>query len=180
MDEKTADQLKAQGLHLFEQGKRDEALAVFETAVTAYAHEGNEDGRAEMLNNIGVIQRVKGNSQAAISALTEAGEIFSQIGNTDKQAQTLANLADLYAFTKHQDDAARCYSEAAALFAQIGQRENQSQVLRTYSLMRLRQGQWLEALMRMEESLSVKPHLGPLRWTFRSLLRFTLGLLGAR
>lgn len=180
MDQPTADQLKAQGLHLFEQGKRDEALAIFETAVAAYANEGNEDGRAEMLNNIGVIQRVKGNPQAAIAALTEAGELFSQIGNSDKQAQTLANLADLYAFTKHQDEAARSYSEAAALFAQINQREKQSQVLRSYSLMRMKQGQWLEAMMRMEESLSVRPHLGPLRWIFRSLLRFSLGLFGAR
>jgi tetratricopeptide (TPR) repeat protein len=180
MNTSTADQLKAQGLALFQQGKKDEALAVFETAVTAYTHEGNEDGRAEMLNNIGVIQRVKGNPQAAITAFIEAGEIFSQRGDTDRQAQTLANLADLYAFTKHQEEAARCYSEATALFAQINQREKQSQVLRTYSLMRLRQGQWLEAMMRMEESLSVKTHLGPFRWLYRGLLRFALRLIGAR
>ncbi|MBX3058536.1 MAG: tetratricopeptide repeat protein [Anaerolineae bacterium] len=176
----TADQLKTQGLALFQQGKKDEALVVFETAVTAYAQEGNEDGRAEMLNNIGVIQRVKGNNRAAIAALSEAGEIFSQLGNTDKQAQTLANLADLYAFNKQQDQAARCYSEAAALFAQLNQRQKQSQVLRTYSLMRLKQGQWLEAMLRMEESLTVRPHLGPLRWAFRVLLRFTLSLFGVR
>ncbi|HUM71194.1 MAG TPA: hypothetical protein PLK31_20370, partial [Chloroflexota bacterium] len=65
-------------------------------------------------------------------------------------------------------------------FAQLNQRQKQSQVLRTYSLMRLKQGQWLEAMMRMEESLAVRPRLGPLRWTFRALLRFTLSLFGAR
>ncbi|MCL4262007.1 MAG: tetratricopeptide repeat protein [Anaerolineae bacterium] len=179
MNTPTTDQLKAQGLALFQEGKKNEALIVFETAVAAYTQEGNEDGRAEMLNNIGVIQRVKGNNQAAIAALSEAGEIFSQLGNTDKQAQTLANLADLYAFNKQQDQAARCYSEAAALFAQLNQRDKQSQVLRTYSLMRLKQGQWLEAMLRMEESLSIKPRPGPLRWFYRALLRFALGLMGA-
>lgn len=180
MNTPTADQLKAQGLALFQEGNKDEALVVFQTAVAAYAQEGNEDGRAEMLNNIGVIQRVKGNNQAAIAALSEAGEIFSQLGNTDKQAQTLANLADLYAFNKQQDQAARYYSEAAALFAQLNQRQKQSQVLRTYSLMRMKQGQWLEAMLRMEESLSIRPRLGPLRWFYRALLRFALGLMGAR
>lgn len=180
MMELSADQLKAQGMQLFQQKRYDQALQVFETAVTAYTHEHHDHGRAEMLNNIGVIQRLKGNPKAAITALTEAGEIFSQLGDTDNQAQTLGNLADLYAVTGQQDDAARCYGEASALFAQANDREKQSQVLRAYSLMRLRQGQWLEAMMRMEESLSVKPRLGPLRWFYRGMLRFALGLFGAR
>jgi tetratricopeptide (TPR) repeat protein len=178
MTSQPAEQLKAQGMQLFQQKRYDEALGVFVTAVTAYASEGNENGRAEMLNNIGVIQRVKGKPQLAIAALKEAGEIFSELRDVDKQAQTLGNLADLYAAVRQQDEAARCYSEAAALFAQIGAREKQSQVLRAYSLMRLRQGQWLEAMMRMEESLSVKPHLGPFRWFYRGMLRFALGLFG--
>ena len=180
MAELSAEQLKAQGMQLFQQKRYDEALQVFETAVTAYASEGNENSRAEMLNNIGVIQRVKGKPQLAIAALKEAGEIFSDLGDVDKQAQTLGNLADLYAATRQQNEAARCYSEASALFAQIDAREKQSQVLRAYSLMRLRQGQWLEAMMRMEESLSVKPHPGPFRWLYRGMLRFALGLFGVR
>jgi tetratricopeptide (TPR) repeat protein len=175
-----AEQLKAQGLQLFQQKRYDEALTAFETADTAYGNEENERGRAEMLNNIGVIQRVKGNNQAAIKALSEAGEIFSELGDVDKQAQTLGNLADLYAMNGQQDEAARCYGQASASFAQIGEREKQAQVLRAYSLMRLRQGQWLEAMMRMEESLSVKPRLGSIRWLYRGMLRFALGLFGVR
>lgn len=180
MSELTADQLKAQGMQLFQQKRLDEALSTFATAVDAYKNEGDEYGRAEMLNNIGVIQRVKGNPQAAIAALSEAGEIFSQLGKANEQAQTLGNLADIYAMNKQQDEAAKCYSEASALFAQIGERGNQAQVLRAYSLMRMRQGQWLDAMLRMEESLSVKPRIGPIRWLFRGALRFALGLFGAR
>lgn len=180
MSELPASQLKDQGIQLFQKGSYDQALAVFETAVTAYGREGDESGRAEALNNIGVIQRVKKNPQQAITALNEAGEIFSNLGDVDKQAQTSGNLADLYAMNGQQDEAARCYSQAAALFAEQGEREKQAQVLRAYSLMRLRQGQWLEALLRMEESLTVKPRIGPVRWLFRGALRFTLGLLGAR
>lgn len=180
MNEPSAEQLKAQGLQLFQQKQLDEALQVFETAANAYTNEHNDNGRAEMLNNIGVIQRMKGKPQAAITTLTEAGALFAQLGDTDKEAQTLGNLADIYAMSRQQDDAARCYSQAAALFAKIGARDKQSQVLRAYSLMRLRQGQWLDAMMRMEESLSVKPRLGLFRWLYRGMLRFALGLFGVR
>lgn len=180
MAELAADQLKEQGLQMFAQGQHEEALRVFTSAAEAYAQAGNDHGRAEMLNNMGVIHRVCQNPQAAVAALAEAGEIFSQLGQADKQAQTLGNLADLYAQTGQPDEAARCYGQASALFAGVGEREKQSQVLRAYSLMRMRQGQWLEAMMRMEESLSVKPRLGPLRWLFRAALRFALGLIGAR
>ncbi|HID52252.1 MAG TPA: hypothetical protein EYP41_09460, partial [Anaerolineae bacterium] len=72
MQEPTAEQLKAEGLRLFQQGQTGRALVVFEKAGTAYAAMGDENGRAEMLNNIGVIQRAHKNNQAAIEAFNEA------------------------------------------------------------------------------------------------------------
>ncbi len=180
MQEPTAEQLKEEGLRLFQQGQTGPALAVFEKAAVAYENEGEENGRAEMLNNIGVIQRTRKNNQAAIEAFNEALTIFTAQGDQNRQAQTLANLADLYAFTGQKDEAARCYGESAALFAQTGDRQRQSQVLRAYSLMQLRRGQWLDAMMRMEESLNARPRLGPFRWIYRGLLRFALSLFGVR
>lgn len=173
-------QLKEQGMVMFQEGKYEAALKGFETAVTAYEQEGDAHGRAEMLNNIGVIHRVRRKPQAAVIALTEAGEIFSEIGEVDKEAQVMGNLADLYAANKQPEEAARYYSEASARFAEVGDREKQAQILRALSLMRLKQGQWMVAMMHMEESLNVRPRLGPARWLYRGLLRFALGLMGAR
>ena len=176
----TPDDLKALGLKQFQQGQYAQAVETFNTAVSAYAEAGDENGRAEMFNNIGVTQRTRKKNEEAITAFNKALLIFEAQGDLHKLAQTQANLADLYQFSKQQDEAARFYSEAAATFAQLGDKQKQSQVLRAYSLMRMRQGQWVEALMRMEESLTVKPRLGPLRWLFRGVLRFALGLMGAR
>ena len=92
-----SDTLKEEGLTLFRRGLQDEALAKFEAAAASYAAEGNDTGRGEMLNNIGVIQRVKRNYPAAIAALTQAQELFARIGDTNRQAQALGNLGDLYA-----------------------------------------------------------------------------------
>ena len=112
-------------------------------------------------------------NEAAIAAFNEALILsFQEQGDLHKLAQTQANLADLYQFSKQQDEAARFYGEAAATFAQLGDKQKQSQVLRAYSLMRMRQGQWVDALLRMEESLSVRPRLGPFRWMYRANIAF--------
>ena len=173
-------QLKEQGQALFQRGVYDEALAVFEQAAAEFAGQDDAVGQGEMLNNMGVIYRVKREWDTAVTTLNQAQSLFQQAGDVNRQAQTLGNLADLYAARKRPDDAARSYSQAAALFAQTGDGDKQSQVLRALSLLRLRQGRWLEAMMRMEESLTAVPRLGPGRWFFRWLLRFALGLFGGR
>lgn len=169
--------LKEEGLQLFQQGRYDQALAKFETAVSLYTSTHNKTGQAEMFNNIGVIYRFQRKYDEAIQVLTQAQTLFTQLGDTNRQAQALGNLADLYQATRNRTEAARCYSDAAALFAQTGDRLRQSQVLRALSLMRLRQGQWVEAMMRMEESLKIRPSWNPAQWVFRWMLRFALRLM---
>ena len=171
------DQLKEKGLQKFRRGAYDEALATFETAVSLYAAAENPTGQAEMLNNIGVIQRSRGNLDKAIAALQQAESIFAEIGDGERQGMALGNLGDLYAAKKDRTAAARSYSDASELLAKANARGKQSQVLRALSLLRLRQGQWLQSLIHMEESLSVRPRLGPGNWLFRVLLRFGLRLM---
>ncbi len=176
----SADELKEEGLRLFQAGDYEGALAKFETAVSAYASTENLTGQAEMWNNIGVIQRMRGKKDPAKNALNQAAAAFAQIGDKNRQAQALGNLGDLHAFSKKQDEAARCYSDAAALFAEDGDQDKQSQVLRALSLMRLRQGRFMQAMMHMEESLTANPHPGIFGRLFRGMLRFVLKLMGAR
>jgi len=171
------DQLKEEGLQQFRRGNYDAALGVFETAVSLYTSANNLSGQAEMLNNIGVIHRMQRNYDAAINALTQAEVLFGQIGDAEQQGMTLGNLGDLYAVQKKQTEAARSYSNASELLARAGARDKQSQVLRALSLMRLRHGQWLQAMIHMEESLSVRPRVGLGGWIFRGLLRFMLRLM---
>ncbi len=176
----SADELKEEGLRLFQAGDYEGALDKFETAVSAYATAENLTGQAEMWNNIGVIQRMRGKHEPAQQALTQAAAAFAQIGDKNRQAQALGNLGDLHAFTKNQTEAARCYSDAAALFAQDGDTDKQGQVLRALSLMRLRQGRFVQAMMHMEESLTANPRPGFFGRIFRGMLRFVLKLMGAR
>ena len=169
--------LKAEGLRLFQQGAHNEALALFEQAGAAFAAQEDLGNQAEMLNNMGVIQRVQGELDTAVSTLTQAADLFAQVCDANRQAQTLGNLGDLFANQKKYTEAARYYSDASAQFAQNGEKEKQAQVLRALSLMELRRGQYLAAIMRMDESLQARPRLSFPQHLFKWLLRFATKLL---
>ncbi len=172
-----SDRLKDEGLSLFNRGAYYPALDKFQSAMEGYNMEENQLGQAEMLNNIGVIYRLQGNFQDALSSLAQAEAIFARLDQYNQQAQALGNLGDLHTAGQDKDKAAVYYSNSAELFAKDGDGEKQSQVLRALSLMRLRQGRFLEAMMHMERSLAVRPRPGLSQRLFRSLLRFALRLL---
>ncbi|PID87228.1 MAG: hypothetical protein CSA11_06880 [Chloroflexi bacterium] len=174
------DGLKEEGLQQFQRGELDNAVATFETAVSAYAAAQNPVGQAEMLNNIGVIQRMKGNNEEALAALSTADTLCQQAEDINRRGQILGNLGDLYVNLKNQEAAAQYYSDAAELFAQCGDPQKQSRVLKALSLMRLRQGQWLPAIMHMESSLIVKPRRGLFDSIFLGMIRFASNLLGGK
>ncbi len=170
-----AEQLNEEGLALFQKGRRQEAVKVFETAVQAFNTNGNKIGQAEALNNIGVIQRLLGNKEAALQALTDAEQLFGEVGEANKQAQALGNLGDIHAANRQVDEAARFYSRTSALFAQTGDGAKQSQVLRALSLLQLKRGRWFVAMSHMEESLRVNPRPTIGQRIFRAMLRFVVG-----
>lgn len=172
--------LKEEGLNLFRRGMHDEALAKFEAASASYAEAGDALGQGEMLNNIGVVQRVRRDWPAAEAAFHEAIGKFEKAGDENRRAQVLGNLGDLHAFKGEREEAAIFYSDAAELMAATGDHQKQAQLLRALSLLRLRQGRVVDALFLMEESLSTQPNLNPFQRLFRSLLRLVLKLAGGQ
>lgn len=172
-----SEQLKEEGLAQFRRGEREQALATFTAAAEAFAAAGDETGRGEMLNNIGVIQRVNQNWPEAIAALTEAQDLFATTGDLDRQAQTLGNLGDLYAARGDEQLALQCYSDSAELFAQAGDKLKESQVLWALSLYHLRQRHMVQAMMMMDQSYAVHPHPNLLQRLFHRLIRFALALM---
>jgi|GEM_PF-2088881 tetratricopeptide (TPR) repeat protein len=170
------DELKEKGLEQFRRGEREQALATFTAAADAYAAADNETGRGEMLNNIGVIQRINRNWPEAIAALTEAQGLFAAAGDLDRQAQALGNLGDMYAANGEEQLAIQSYSDSAELFARAGEKAKESQVLWALSLYHLRQRHVAQAMMIMDRSYAVHPHPNIFQRLFQALIRFALAL----
>ena len=62
----TPHTLKDEGMRLFQQGKRREALPLFEQASAGFAAQEDVCNQAEMLNNMGVVLRVLGDWETAL------------------------------------------------------------------------------------------------------------------
>jgi tetratricopeptide (TPR) repeat protein len=174
------DSLKEEGLNLFRQGARDEALSVFARAAEAYAQAGDKAGEAEMLNNIGVIYRHERNWPAALDAFEQAQAGFQEAGENKRRGQVLGNTGDLSAAMHNYDEAAAYYSDSSELLAKAGEGDLQGQVLRAYSLMRLRQRRWIEAIDLMAFSVNVRDHPSIGQKMLYWLLQFARRLLGTR
>lgn len=173
-----SDQLKKEGLSLFRRGMHDEALSKFEAAAHSYGEAGDDIGRAEALNNIGVVQRVRRDWDAAEEALKESMELFAKAGDDNRLGQAMGNMGDFYAFRGQADEAARHYSDGAELMAKTGDGERQAQLLRALSLLRLRERQVVEAVVLMKQSLEARPQLNIFQRVFLALIRFTERLMG--
>jgi tetratricopeptide (TPR) repeat protein len=179
-DNPSPDSLKEEGLDLFRRGDRDQALSVFDQAADAYAREDDAAGEAEMRNNMGVIYRLNRNWEAALKALSKAETGFREAGDDKRRGQVMGNTGDLYASMHNYDDAAGYYSEASEILAGAGEGDLQGEVLRAYSLMRLRQRRWIEAIDLMSLSISVRNHPSFGQRMLRVLLQFARKLLGTR
>ncbi len=125
----SAQELKEQGLRLFQEGLYKEAAAEFGQARETFAAEGDEIEAAEMANNLGVIYRLQGEWDAAIVVLEEARAAFVRLGDRDREAQTLGNLGGLYASKGERDKAKECLRQAADIFAELGDDQHRGETL---------------------------------------------------
>lgn len=169
--EGSPDDLKEKGLSLVREGQLDEALACFEAAAEAHAADSNKAGQAEMHNNIGVIYRMQRNWTAAEESLLRAESGFRALDDNLRRAQVLGNLGDVYASKHENTAAARYYSDASEQFAKVGDGEQQYRVLRTFSIMRIRQRNWQEAIDLMSRALEARPRRSFIQQLTYPLLR---------
>jgi tetratricopeptide (TPR) repeat protein len=125
----SAQELKQEGLRLFQEGLYEEAITRFGQAQERFAAEGNEIEMAEMMNNLGEIYRRQGEGDEAKAALDEARATFVRLGDRSREAQTLANLSRLYAGRGERDKAEECLRQAADIFAGLGDAQRQGETL---------------------------------------------------
>lgn len=125
----SAQELKQEGMRLFQEGLYEEAAAKFTQAREGFLAEGNETEAVEMVNNLGVIHRMQGEWEEAIAALEEARTTFARLGDRNREAQTLGNLGGLYASKGNRDKARECLRQASDIFADLGDAQRQGETL---------------------------------------------------
>jgi tetratricopeptide (TPR) repeat protein len=176
----SALELKKEGQRLFQEGLYEEAAATFRQAQEMFTAEGNEIEAAEMVNNLGVIHRMRGEWDEAIAALEEAQATFVRLGDRDREAQTLGNLGGLYASRGQRDKATECLRQAADTFAELGDAQHQGETLLALGVQMWKSGDRSGGLAAYEAGLHTLQHPTGSQKTLRSLLGLRGRLLGGQ
>ena len=170
--------LKEEGQRLFQEGLYEEAAAAFRQAQETFTAEGNEIEATEMVNNLGVIHRMRGEWDEAIAALEEAWATFVRLGDHDRGAQTLGNLGGLYASRGQRDKATECLRQAADTFAELGDAQHQGETLLALGVQMWKSGDRSGGLAAYEAGLHALQHPTGRQKTLRGLLNLRGRLLG--
>jgi tetratricopeptide (TPR) repeat protein len=173
-----AGQLQQDGLRLFEEGSYDQALETFERAREAYVQSGEALLAGEMLNNIGVIHRLKGRHQEALEALESAREMFGQAGDRGREAQTLGNLGGLHAARNDYEAAVTSYRRAIEIFDDLGEGDYQGETYMALGLLQFKHGKRTDGLAAYEAGLLTVKHPTLRQRSLRTLLKLRHLLLG--
>ena len=173
-----ASDLQEEGLRLFEEGAYDQALEVFQRAREVYAEGGEPLQAGEMLNNIGVIYRLKGRHQEALDALGAARDMFGQAGDRNREAQTLGNLGGLHAARDDFEAAVASYRQAIEIFGDLGERDYQGETYMALGVLQFKHGQRTDGLAAYEAGLLTVKRPTARQRSLRVLLKLRQRLLG--
>jgi len=175
-----AQELKEEGLRLFQEGLYEEAIVQFEKAKNAFAAEGNDVEVAEMVNNLGVIYRMLGQWDEAIAALEEAKSTFVRLGDRSREAQTLGNLGGLYASKGERETSNECLRQAADIFSELGDEQRYGETLLALGVQEWKKGDRSEGLATYESGLHTLQKPTTSQKALRGLLGLRNRLLGTQ
>jgi CHAT domain-containing protein/Tfp pilus assembly protein PilF len=152
-----------------------EALAVYEQALTAQRELDDREGMAETLNQLGRTHRLLGDRARARAALEESIGVWQELARPDKAAAALINLGNMHESFGEPDAALSAFERALALSRQAGDCRQEASALNFISRMHLSLGQPQQALDKLQEALDLARAGG--RQSTEAQVRTNLGAL---
>jgi tetratricopeptide (TPR) repeat protein len=173
-----AQDLKEEGLRLYEEGLYEEAAERFGQAQEVFAAEGNELEAAEMLNNLGVVYRRVQQWDQARKALEEAQRAFARLGDRSREGQTLGNLGGIVASQGDRLRAQEHLRRAAEIFGETGEYQRQGDTLLALGVQMWKSGDRRGGIAAYHAGLLTLDRPSPQQRALRALLKVVPRLLG--
>lgn len=171
----TGSELQSKGTRLFEKGKYQEAVGIFNEAAEAYRTEGNGQMAAEMQVNVGMCKRELEQYEDSLKEMQASLAYFDEHGPQIRKAQTMGNMALAYAKLGDTEQAQTMYREAGAFFREIGEDEQYGETILALADMYFRAGDLMLAVATFEVGLEYVKNLN-----HRQKMIKQLGMLKAR
>ncbi len=129
-------------------------------ALTLHTRLGNEKGKADVLNAMGVANQQLGEYARALESYTAAAEARRKLGDERGAASTMRNRAMVNLALGRTRDAEGDLARARQLFEKIGDRAGLSDVLNDFGLLHEGRGAYGPALAAYQEALKIRRGLG--------------------
>jgi tetratricopeptide (TPR) repeat protein/TolB-like protein len=141
----------------------DSARAVSDYLVRALALQtrlGNEKGKADVLNAIGVAYQQLGDNPKALENYTAASALRRKLSDERGVAATLRNRALVFNAMGRPSEAETDFRAARAIFEKIGDRTGVSDVANDFGLLHEGRGDYAKALEAYQQGLKIRRGLG--------------------
>ncbi len=129
-------------------------------ALALHTRLGNDKGKADVLNAMGVAHQQLGEYPRALEAYTAASEARGRLGDDRGLASTLRNRAMVNLALGRSRDAEGDLSRARGLFQKIGDRGGLSDVMNDFGLLHEGRGAYAPALAAYQDALKIRRGLG--------------------
>ncbi len=129
-------------------------------ALALHARLGNEKGKADVLNAMGVAHQQLGEYSRALESYTAASEARRRLGDDRGLASTLRNRAMVNLALGRSREAERDLASARALLQKVGDRAGLSDVMNDFGLLHEGRGSYAKALAAYQDALKIRRGLG--------------------
>ncbi|MCG8608411.1 tetratricopeptide repeat protein, partial [bacterium] len=134
-----------EGRSLYFLNEHDQAMAAFEESKRLYTATGDRDGLANVLNAIGIVQRVRGNREEALKNQEEALAIKRENGQQGGVASLLSNIGIIYQNMGDLSQARKLYEESASILRDLNNKTQLPASLTNLANLLIRQGEFRES-----------------------------------
>ncbi len=150
-------------------GQHDEALELLLDARASFGLAGDEHGRGDVLNNLGIVFFNRGDAEEAIRAYRESLELRRQLDDRDGVAGCHNNLAKVLTEQGAYDQALRELAAAERGWQSLDNRRGRAVALNNIGIVHHRRGELEAATDRFIASLELKRRIGDRQGACESL-----------
>jgi tetratricopeptide (TPR) repeat protein/transcriptional regulator with XRE-family HTH domain len=145
---------------LFARGHWDQSAALLQAALTAAGQVGDQAGQAGALNELGLLQRVTGDTPAAAASHQQALELYRGLGDRLGQASALDQLGKVQFETGDYPAATASHQQALALYRDLDHRAGQALAITNLGIVQARTGDYPAAAASHRQALDLFRELG--------------------
>ncbi|MBD3191211.1 MAG: tetratricopeptide repeat protein [Candidatus Heimdallarchaeota archaeon] len=137
-------------------GKQQESEIIYSEILDSVREMNLSEKEYIILNNLGLIYRIRGDYQKALDLFMQALDILQEEGNQTEKGSIFNNIGGLYYFWGDYQKALDYYKEALTIFQNLGLQVNESTALNNIGLIYNLTGNYEEALDFFKEALETQ------------------------